>query len=187
MNSLFLKETTTYSGEQLNPLENYLKHGLLGNSIVSWVGPCQVHLDHMIDGEDLRAQSVIAGESMLHFIIEIFHQDLFAGILLQRLLGELVKCEILRQSDIPKNQIHRQGDDLFFNSGKLNVSIATKTPNSFLIHYGINVTNKGTPVKTSSLEDFGIQDIKEFAESVMNLVTEEIKTQTKAACKVKVF
>lgn len=186
MKSTFLESHTLYTGAQLAPLENYLKHGLLGDSIVAWVGPCEVSLDHMIDGEDLRVGAAIAAESMLHFVIEIFHQDLFAGILLQRLLGELVKGEIYKSCD-DKILIDRRGDDLFYNGGKLNVSIATKTPNSFLIHYGINMINAGTPVKTASLADFGITNAQRFSESIMKQVTDEIKSQRKAACKVKVF
>ncbi|HMN69679.1 MAG TPA: DUF366 family protein, partial [Bdellovibrionales bacterium] len=49
----FIDTAEIYDGSQLVSLRSYLKHGLLGDSIVAWVGPCKVSLDHMVDGEDL--------------------------------------------------------------------------------------------------------------------------------------
>ena len=70
MKSLFIKENFKYDGSQLRSLFAYLNYGLLGDSIVSWIGPCNVDFDHMVDGEDLLQKSEIRSDNMVHFIIE---------------------------------------------------------------------------------------------------------------------
>ena len=188
MKKQFLKTKETYDGRQLDPLKNYLEHGLLGDSVVSWQGPCDVSFSHMIDGEDLRDQSTIEAYEMLHFIVEIFHQSLHAGVLLQRLIGELV-CQALREegkASLAQNLV-RRGDDLYWQDKKLNVSIATASSQSFLIHFGVNITNEGTPVSTCSLNDFGVTDIEHFAKRVMLDLCAEVESQKRATMKVRCF
>lgn len=186
MKKLFLEKNETYTGEQLKPLQNYLKHGLLGNSIVCWVGPCQVKLEHMIDGEDLRSHAKIEGHEMLHFVLELFDIDLKTGIVLQRLMAEIVKSTLIKISGNDALKILRNGDDLYLENKKLNISIATKSTNSVLIHFGINVTNDGTPVPTCSLSDFKI-DSKKFAEQFIEQVDSEFKDIVCASQKVRTF
>lgn len=152
----FLNHSDLYNGTQMRPLKNYLAHGILGNSCVAWVGPCEVNTDEMIDGEDLRAKESICGSKMLHFVFEVFDQNLFSGVCLQRLFADHIRSGIL-QLTAGQCGLDRQGDDLFWNQKKLSISIATKTINSVLIHFAVNVSNAGTPVPTCALEDFGIQ------------------------------
>lgn len=159
MKSKFLETNEQYDGAQLVSLRNYLKHHLLGDSIVSWVGPCDVHVDHMVDGEDLLAHARICGSSMLHFIVESFDTSLFAAVGLQRLLASIVKDELVahaKNRDMALSLV-REGDDLYAVEKKLSISIATQSPVSSLIHFAINVSNKGTPVPTGSLEDLGVE------------------------------
>ena len=188
MLSLWVDKNPIYDGHQLQPLHNYLNHGLLGDSIVSWVGACDVNFDHMLDGEDLRVLSPIQADKMLHFVLEIFDQSLHAGVFLQRLMGEIMRETLRELGDSQQiDSLRRQGDDLYLKDGKLNVSIATCCNRSFLIHFGVNVSNGGTPVKTAALCDFGITDIPSFAKRYMEKVTSEVESQIRATQKVKIF
>lgn len=180
MKSRWIEQSMIYDGTQLRSLFAYLKLGLLGDSIVSWSGPCQVDFQHMVDGEDLLAQSKICGDHMLHFIIEKFDSTLFTGVALQRLLASIC-CDLLRQKGI---ETIRDGDDLFWNLKKLSISIASQSPISTLIHFAMNVTNDGTPVSTISLSDFQI-DPKSFANEIMDLFCKEIHSIQDATQKVK--
>ena len=53
-----------YTGAELKPLKNYLEYGLLGDSVVAWIGPCDVGLDEMVDAKT-RAKSAIAPHMLL--------------------------------------------------------------------------------------------------------------------------
>ena len=84
-------------------------------------------------------------------------------------------------------KIERRGDDLYVENRKLNISIATCSANSILLHFGINVTNEGTPVETSALSDFGIQDASKFSELLLHRILKEVQSQIRATQKVKTF
>src|SRR5271170_214163 len=121
MKAKFLDSQSKYDGSQLVSLHNYLKHGLMGDSIVSWVGACDVSFDHMVDGEDLLLAARIAGDRMLHFIVEKFDVSLFAAVGLQRLLACLVKDQIRVLASEKKlgGELLRSGDDIYGNDRKL--------------------------------------------------------------------
>jgi len=117
MKSLFAKTKESYDGTQLRSLFGYMEYGLLGDSVIAWIGPCSVSFDHMVDGEDLRAEAKIQGEQMVHFIIELFDRDLFAAVNVQRLLASIV-MEHLRK--LSKNEkLRREGDDIYLDDKKL--------------------------------------------------------------------
>lgn len=160
-----LREEFFYDGSQLRPLFNYLEHGILGDSILVGVGPCQVETDHMIDGEDLREGAVIRGDRMLHFLIEVFDRDLFAGVCLQRLMAALAQAR-LRPVVSAGLHLERRGDDLYLGDRKLSISIATRSANSVLVHFALNVLNKGTPVATCAIEEDFAQDALVFGEAL---------------------
>ena len=186
MKSRFLDTNEKYDGAQLVSLGNYLKHGILGDSIVAWVGPCDVSVEHMVDGEDLLQNARIAGDCMLHFIIEKFEISLFAAVGLQRLFAGIMKDHLQRSA---KNRelaatLIRTGDDLYSGSRKLSISIATQSPVNSLIHFALNVTNKGTPVETLALEDLNI-DAKALALQVMPAFCSEIESIHEATQKVR--
>lgn len=177
-----------YDGSQLKPLRNYLKYQLLGDSIVSWIGPCDVKIDHMLDGEDLLAGAEIRGESMLHFTVEMFDSTLFAAVSVQRLLASIVKdlLALTAKNQILVTGLRRSGDDIYSGDKKLSISIATQSANSSLIHFAVNVVNRGTPVPTISLQDFDL-DAKTFALEVMRRFCEEIESVREATKKVRSF
>lgn len=189
MKTKFIEKEFPYDGTQLRSLYGYLDHGLLGDSIVAWVGPCNIDFSHMVDGEDLLAKAEIRGARMVHFIVEKFHSTLPEMVALQRLLASIVKDVIVeRENGIPRFPIRREGDDIYLmfpdGEGKLSISIATMSPSSGLVHFAVNVTNEGTPVKTASLEDIRFA-AREFAELVISAFARECESIHEATMKVK--
>lgn len=182
MNFHFDEKTISYTGKELKPLRNYLEYGLLGNSVASWVGPCNVSFDEMVDGEDVRGGHAIAADSMLHFVMELFDVQLSTGVLLQRLFAQMIIDE-LASSSKPQDFL-RNGDDVFYKGKKLNISIATRSVNSVLLHVGINVTNNGTPIETSALTDLGVQP-QEFSLRLMKRLALEWQDVLNATYKVR--
>ncbi|MCM2282854.1 MAG: DUF366 family protein [Bdellovibrionaceae bacterium] len=186
MKSLFIPMTFAYDGTQLRSLFAYLEHGLLGDSVVAWEGPCEISFEHMVDGEDLREQSAIRGSRMLHFIAEVFGVPLFGGVAAQRLLASLA-ADILRER-IPeaavRASVRRDGDDVYVENRKFSISIATVSPTSTLVHFAVNVSNQGTPVPTAALEEWGIAP-RAFADELLGRFTREMITVREATMKVK--
>lgn len=181
MKSLFIDQQFEYDGSQLKSLYAYLNHSILGNSIVSWIGPCRVDFDKMIDGEDLLQKSKICGDSMLHFIVEVFDQNLMTGVALQRVLASLIK-DYLEQKT--QQKFLRDGDDIYWEDKKLSISIASISARSTMIHFAINVVNTGTPVPTCALEDFNLNP-KEVAQSLLESFKKEFLSIQEATWKVK--
>ena len=187
MKTLFLKQKIKYTGEQLKPLTNYLQHGLLGNSVVAWVGPCAVSTEHMIDGEDLRAKESIAADEMVHFVFELFDVSLKAGVCLQRLMAEMVKTYLQNKSQSSMAaKLVRKGDDLYFEKQKLNISIATQSANSCLIHFAVNSLPTGAPVSILSLQEL-VVPADMFAKELMVLLQQEVLDILEASQKVRTF
>ena len=184
MISRWIENSFKYDGHQLQSLFAYLNYGLLGDSIVSWRGPCEVSFATMVDGEDLLAKSAIAGSDMVHFIVEKFDCDLYAGVGFQRLLSSLAIDVLKTQTGQQAAALERKGDDIFMGSKKLSISVATRSPNSVLIHFAVNVSNVGTPVETLSLEDLGVKP-QEFAERLMSAFREEVVDIVNATRKVR--
>jgi uncharacterized protein len=189
----FIETKEKYDGSQLVSLRSYLKHKILGDSIVAWIGACDIPFEHMVDGEDLNAQAEIRGDRMVHFVVEKFDSTLLAAVALQRLLASIVRDYLVEKSGERKlaSTLYRSGDDIYARSAsgagngkKLSISIATQSPVSSLIHFAVNVTNKGTPVKTLSLEDLDV-DPKKFATEVMKRFAREVETIREATMKVR--
>jgi uncharacterized protein len=176
----FIEKTINYDGAQLKPLYSYVEHKLHGDSIVSFIGGCDVSLEHMVDAEDFVVNALIKGDKMLHFIVEMFGQNLMTAVALQRLLVSQAHV-ILAQKNVA---LIRDGDDLYLNNKKLSVSIASSSVVSSMIHLGINIENTGTPVPTCALSDFGV-DAKSFSEELMLKFSKEYISIQEATQKVK--
>ncbi len=104
---------------------------------------------------------------------------------LQRLLASLIQ-DIIRKKN-PQCAIHRDGDDLYVQlkgKKKLTISIASRSSISSQIHFGVNITNEGTPVPTASLNDLKIS-VKTFAEEVLKSFSKEYVSILEASQKVK--
>lgn len=181
MKTQFIDESFKYDGTQLRPLFAYLQYQILGNSVVSWIGPCDIPIEHMVDGEDLLAGAEIRGQEMLHFIFEIFDRELVTGVFLQRLFASLVRDQIEAKTG---KSLRRSGDDLYWDDRKLSISIATKSTNSVMVHFAMNVVNDGTPVATCSLQDLKLEP-KAFALDLLSLVSEEYENILEASYKVR--
>jgi hypothetical protein len=201
MKSYYHREPLAYTGKELRSHFAFRSFGILGDSVVAFAGPCRVNLDEMVDLADVREGAFIESPFMLHFIIEHFDHDLGKGILRQRLFADLVREELrARESSEPERRggperrgdalerrgdaLERRGDDLFLGDAKLTVSIATLSPVSALIHFGINIRTEGTPVKTAGLEDFRIET-EPFARAVMDRYVREMEEVGLALCKVR--
>lgn len=177
----FIDAPLAYTGQELRSHFIYERFDLLGDACVAFQGPCNVRLEHMVDLEDVKLQAPIYSEQMLHFLGEFYGLSLEATVAYQRLLIALMLEELHRAGC---SQVRREGDDLYEGEAKLSVSIATLSPVSTLLHAGINISSKNTPVKTKGLEDFGL-DPAEFACRILQRFQEEFQGISMALCKVR--
>lgn len=181
MQIAFIEEEIKYDGSQLASHFAYRRLGLLGDSCVAFIGPCEVPLTAMVDLEDVRKQAPIFSPRMLHFIWEGFAPDWPAGIYWQRLMIVQVQEQLQR---LGVGALNRQGDDLWIGDKKLTVSIATRSPLSSLIHLGINVLTEGAPVPAIGLQELKIEPEK-FAKDCLENFRREYQGILKAAWKVR--
>lgn len=158
-----LDEACAYTGSELRSHWIYSTLGLQGDAAVAFAGPCEVKLGEMVDLADVHANAPIYSEQMLSVIIEHFQADLRSMVLRQRLLTAQVK-DLLQSKGV--TGVRRSGDDLYDGEHKLSVSIATVSPVSGLIHFGINISSLNTPVKTKGLADYDL-DWRSFAEEIL--------------------
>ena len=178
----FIQKRILYTGEQLHSLWAYHTFGLQGDSAVAFCGPCDVRPEHMRDMEDLKSGASIASENMLHFIIEQFGSNLQTTVLRQRVFMARMAEEINRRLREPR--IRRDGSDLYDERRKLTVSIASVSPVSGLIHAGINISSRNTPVPTRGLEDYDIP-AQDFANTMLQAYAGECAAAARACCKVR--
>jgi hypothetical protein len=172
-----------YTGEQLRSHWAYRSFDIIGDSAVAFVGPCDVRPEFMKDVEDLKASSRIYSEEMLHFIVEHFSCALDTALLRQRLLMAIM-AENLNRRAHGGGPVTRTGSDLYDGRLKLTVSIASVSPVSALIHAGINVSSRNTPVATRGLTDYGVEP-GAFAQEVLAGYSAECEGLLRARCKVK--
>jgi hypothetical protein len=186
MKTLFVEKEISYDGSQLRPLYAYLEHKVLGDSIVSWVGPCDISFDNMKDGEDLIEESPIYGSQMLHFIVEIFHQSLLSGVSLQRLFASITRDYLQSEAKatLKTEPLIREGDDIYWKKRKLSISIASQSAVSVQIHFAMNISTEGTPVKTTSLQELKLKP-RITAQALMGLWKKEFENIEIATKKVR--
>ncbi|WP_027718339.1 DUF366 family protein [Desulfovirgula thermocuniculi] len=184
MHVYFHPQIIAYDGSQLSSLWAYRTFGLLGESIVSFRGPCRVDFAHMVDVEDLKNRSPIYGSDMLHFVVEHFDHDLEKAVLRQRLLVAVARDILEEKAGV---KLLRRGDDLFFQERKLSISIATASPVSTMMHFALNISPEGTPVPAAGLIEMGFspQDIPGLAEGIGQAYALEIQGVLMARCKVR--
>lgn len=182
MRSYWLNKPQTYDGTQLRSRWVQEMTNMEGDAIVAFQGGTNVPIENMVDLEDVARGAPIFSEEMLHFIVEIFDKDLEKMVLRQRLLVAIIKEE-LKKYPLSQN-IRREGDDLYDRGAKLSVSIATHSPSSCLIHTGLNISNKNTPVLTKGLKDYDI-DPKNLAQTVMKNFCLELEGIRHAKTKVR--
>ena len=169
MNIYFLDYPITYTGEQLRPHLILKTTNITGDALVAFHGPCQVKTEALVDLHDQANKAFIYSESMVHLIGEWFQSDLETTVLKQRLLVATVG-EIIREKSnyVPR----RRGNDLYIDNRKLTVSVATISPVSTLLHLGINISDKNTPVPAIGLENLRICQFE-----ITNLLLERFKKE----------
>lgn len=181
MKTLFIDNEIKYIGSQLHPHWIYKNFKLQGDAIVSFIGEVDVHIEEMVDIEDVINNEPIYSKSMVNFIIEQFDISLVGMVYAQRLFISIIK-ETLEEYGI---RVKREGDDLFFDNRKLSVSIATKSITSCLIHTGLNIIKEGAPIYASDIVEAGISNTKEFALKVMEKYKNEVESIKMATYKVR--
>jgi hypothetical protein len=105
------------------------------------------------------------------------------ALLRQRLLMAIM-AENLNRRDLKGGRVTRSGSDLYDGRLKLTVSIASVSPVSALIHAGINISSRNTPVPTRGLADYAIEP-RAFAEEVLAAYSAECEGLLRARCKVR--
>lgn len=140
-----------YDGSQIGSLWAYTVYKAQEDSIVCFRGSCDVSIGHMIDLEDRLNEERIESPDMIHFIVEHFDSTSVAlAYTRQRLLASIA-LEALKDRAVA---VTRSGDDLFYRGEKMSVSIASASPVSAKIHFGINVRS----AEWGSLEKAGVAD-----------------------------
>jgi len=168
-----LKDEILYDGTQIRPAWALEEFGIKGPSIITWIGPMDIK--DIVDYEDKSLE--IRADRMAHFIVEHFDEqpaNLRLSYHRQRILVMILQEELWKH-DIITN---RRGDDLYIDSGKLTVSIATASLSSMKIHLGMNITGEGTPqdIKTIGILDYR-KDLNEddIIEMIGNVAREYIQ------------
>ena len=184
MNIYFIDKETKYHGYELAPHWIYKNYKLKGDSIVAFIGECEVNLGEMVDIEDVINNEPIFSDKMLSIIEENFHSTLTEAVFRQRLLAGILRDMILEE--YPKANVKRDGDDIYLNGKKLTVSIATKSMTSTLIHFGINIDPSHAPINAAGLQtDLGMTNIKDFALKLLKRYNEEVVDIDFATSKVR--
>lgn len=175
-----LEEETTYTGRELRSGWVLERTGLSGDAAAVFVGPCDVANEDLVDLDDALSGEYIRAASMVHVIVEHPGCSLEKAVLCQRLLV-CILCEILHKTGI---RVSRRGDDVYFDSRKLTVSIAAPGPESALIHLGINVDPEGAPVPAVGLGELGVGPTG-FAEELLERYRSEVESVRYATTKVR--
>ena len=165
MKFLFVQEKIKFTGEQLLSHWAYKNYDLLGDSIVSFIGSCEIEQKYLVSLDHFKKKSSIYSENMLHFVIEHFDLDLEKAILRQKLLVAIVKDKLNHR--LGSDVFQRWGNDIYDGDAKLTVSTVVETPVSTKIHMGINISAKSVPAKAKGLDEYSIDPL-DIAQSVMD-------------------
>ena len=182
MNTRWLAERIAYDGSQLRAHWIFAHTGLAGDALVAFRGPCAVARGEIADLADVDGPG-IAGDDMVHFVWESFAlPELLLAVHRQRLFAAQA-AEVLRAL-APAAALRRDGDDLFVGDGKLSISIASVSAVSSLIHFAVNATPGGAPVRTATLQQLGVEP-RAFAEQLLARAAAEQQSIALARAKVR--
>jgi hypothetical protein len=165
MDWAFLDKELEYDGSQLKSLWAFRELGIKEDSIISFIGPCNVRNELMIDMEDSIQGEQIYSPKMLHFIVEHFDEVSMRLICARQRLLVCITKEVIGKD------IVRDGNDLYWNGKKLSVSIASVSPVSAKIHFGINIESD----KYASLSEMGYENVEELAIEICRRYALEIE------------
>jgi len=171
---------TPYTGAELRSGWVAGRTGLDGDAAAGFVGRCHVPTENLVDLDDARAGAFIRAASMAHVIVEHPDCPLRVAVLRQRLLV-CILAEVLGGRGSP---VRRDGDDLYYEGGKLTVSIAAPSAGSALIHLGINIDPSGAPVAAAGLQQMG-HDPREVLGELLRRYAREMESAAHAETKVR--
>ena len=169
-----------YDGRQLRPHFLRKRFGVHGDAAVAFRGACEVRGEALVDLADREDGLFIRSGDMLHVLVERFDTDLVRAVLIQRLLA--ARCAD-RVRAATTDSVVRKGDDVYVGGRKLNVSIATVSPVSTLVHFGVNIDATAAPVAAVGLRDLGL-DPAAFAAGLLSDLDAELEAVALAASKV---
>jgi hypothetical protein len=150
-----LSSTHPYDGSPLGGHWAYLTHGIQGDSLLAFEGPCEVAVEALADLQDAKDGAFIYSPRMLHFVLELFGPGLEEAVARQWLMAATAADEVGRR--LKGSRVERDGNDLWVGRRKLSVSIAAPTGVSVKVHLGINIETKGAPVPAIGLRELGVR------------------------------
>ncbi len=182
MRSKFIKEEMNFTGEQVRSLFAYDTFNILGDSIVAFIGTCDVSLKEIVDLELAKGgKRPPYCSKMLHFIAEHFELDLEKAILREYLLLNIVKDLI--NEKLERNAIKRVGTELYENDARIAFSLASSSPVSSLVYVGVALVSSEEG-KVNGLENYSI-DAVSFANEVMDRYTKESERISQLRCRTR--
>ncbi|MCO5142696.1 MAG: DUF366 family protein [Oligoflexia bacterium] len=184
----FFENEITYTGNELRPHWISEQTKAFSSSLVSFLGPCDVSTNEMVDVEDKIEGEFIKARQMIHFIAEWFQDSLPLAVTKQRLFIASF-CDLLNQ-ELGKDNLHtvvREGNDLYVSKSgekrKLSVSIVTASSVSCLFHFGVNIEPAGAPIAAIGITELGLNP-SILAKKMLSLWQKEEKEISKSICKV---
>lgn len=173
-----------YDGSQINPLWAFREFDIRGSSIISWRGPMNIRPDNIKDFADVGNE--IKSDEMFHTMTEFFDcqpANMRIAYLRQRLLILIFNEKLAGKGVVA----HRDGDDIYIDSRKLSVCIASATLSSMKIHFALNIHDRGTPDDVDTIGLFDIKDsegnyifdddnILDFMNDVLDAYIDELET-----------
>ena len=182
MRSLFIRDEILFTGEQLTSFWAYKNYDILGDNIVTFIGPCRVDQKFIIGIDHFKKKTQIKSERMLHFLVEHFDLDLERAILRQKLLVDILKDKLNHR--LKGDVLQRWGNDLFDGDFKLTVSATVRTSVSTKTHLGINISSQNAPVKARGLEDYGV-DPDDISQAVMDQYRLDMRLIAQRLCRTR--
>jgi hypothetical protein len=179
------EKTIDYDGSQLR--SDWLQQALglepdSEGAAGAFVGACDVRPEMVVDLDEVRSGEPIRAARMLHFIAEFPDRDLEKTVYRQRLLAAAVSERLAEAA--PGRSFRRRGDDVYEHGSKVTVSIATLSPVSSLLHFGVNIDPAGAPVAAAGLADFGVEP-RGFGREVLAAFAAEMSSSRLATARVR--
>ena len=180
----FLGGKVGYDGSPLRGHWAYREHGVRGDSLLAFMGPCEVKVEALADLEDALSGAFIRSAGMLHFVLELFGPSLEEAVARQWLMAATAQEEV--NARLGRPAVARRGNDLWVGRRKLSVSIAAPTGVSVKVHLGLNVTGKGAPVPAVGLKDLGL-DARSVGRALLRRFAEDHARLRAARTKVRLY
>ncbi len=178
-----LTEKRALSGDEMLPHWALRNFGLLGDSIVSFIGQFSVPPERWIDIDSIMHNQDFPAGDMLHFVIEHFQSSLGETVLRQYVLVSILEEKLLHRVRYNDNQLTRLGDDLFDGENRLSLTAAGSTLVSTKIHLGVFI-DSAPGYGFHGLREYNV-DPSELAEVVIMQYRTEMRRISEKAWKMR--